>query len=61
MSDLTYVITRLDMYYSRDEIKNWLYAEHPQLDRARAIDLIHDRRTESVIAILDRLDLDVYI
>ena len=31
------------------------------LEGARAIDLIHDERTEEVIAILDRLDADAYL
>ena len=61
MSDLSYVVLRLSDYYSREEIRTWLYALHPQLDGARAIDLIHSQRTEEVIAILDRLDADAYL
>lgn len=61
MSDLSYVVMRLSEYYSRDEVRAWLYARHPQLDGERAIDLIHDDRSEDVIAVLDRLDADAYL
>ena len=61
MSDLSYVVMRLSEYYSHEEVRAWLYARHPQLDGQRAIDLIHDERTEEVIAILDRLEADAYI
>lgn len=61
MSDLAYVVMRLSEYYSDEEVRAWLYARHPQLDGARAIDLIHDDRSEEVIAILDRLDADAYL
>ena len=61
MSDLSYVVMRLSEYYSREEVRAWLYARHPQLEGRRAIDLIHDERTEDVIAILDRLDADAYL
>ena len=61
MSDLSYVVMRLSEYYSHEEVRAWLYARHPQLDGQRAIDLIHDERTEEVIAILDRLEADAYV
>jgi uncharacterized protein (DUF2384 family) len=61
MSDLAYVVMRLSEYYGHEEVRAWLYARHPQLDGQRAIDLIHDERTEEVIAILDRLEADAYI
>ena len=61
MSDLSYVVMRLSEYYSHEEVRAWLYARHPQLEGQRAIDLIHDERTEEVIAVLDRLDADAYI
>ena len=54
-------MTRLGEYYDPKEIRAWLYARHPQLDGERAIDLIHDDRTEDVLAILDRLDADAYL
>lgn len=61
MSDLSYVVMRLSECYSHEEVRAWLYARHPQLEGRRAIDLIHDERTEDVIAILDRLDADAYL
>jgi transcriptional regulator with XRE-family HTH domain len=61
MSDLAYVVMRLSEYYAHEEVRAWLYARHPQLDGARAIDLIHDDRSEEVLAILDRLDADAYL
>lgn len=61
LSDLHYVVGRLSEYYSRDEIRSWLYARHPQLDGERAIDLIHERRTEEVLKVLERLDDEVYL
>ena len=61
LSDLSYVVMRLVEYYGREQTRAWLYARHPQLDGARAIDLIHDERTEEVIATLDRLDVDAYL
>jgi uncharacterized protein (DUF2384 family) len=61
MSDLAYVVMRLSEYYSQEEVRAWLYARHPQLSGERAIDLIHDDRSEEVLAILDRLDADAYV
>jgi transcriptional regulator with XRE-family HTH domain len=50
-----------DLYYNAHEIRTWLYARHPQLDGARAIDLIAQDRSEDVLRILDRLDADVFL
>lgn len=61
LSDLSYVVMRVAEYYGQEEVPAWLYARHPQLDGARAIDLIHDERTEEVIAMLDRLDAEAYL
>ena len=61
MSDLSYVVMRLREYYNQEETRAWLFARHPQLDGARAIDLIHDERTEDVLAVIDRLDADAYL
>lgn len=61
LSDLHYVVGRLAEYYSPDEIRSWLYARHPQLSGGRAIDLIHERRTEEVLQVLERLDDEVYL
>ncbi len=61
LSDLHYVVMRLGDYYTPDEIRAWIYARHPQLNGRRAIDLIHEDRSEEVLSILDRLDSDAYI
>ena len=61
ISDLSYVVMRLSVYYAQEEVRAWLYARHPQLQGERAIDLVFDDRTEEVLAILDRLDADAYI
>lgn len=61
LSDLHYVVMRLSDYYTADEIRAWLYARHPQLNGQRAIDLIHENRSEDVLNILDRLDSDAYL
>ena len=61
MSDLSCVAMRLSEYYSHEAVRVWLHARHPQLEGRRAIDLIHDERTEDVIAILGRLDADAYL
>lgn len=41
LSDLHYVVGCLREYYTADEIPTWLYARHPQLGGARAINLIN--------------------
>jgi transcriptional regulator with XRE-family HTH domain len=61
LSDLYYIVDRLREYYTADEIRIWLYARHPQLDGARAIDLINQNKSEDVLRILDRLDAEVYL
>lgn len=58
---LYWVVSRLQEYYNSEEIRQWLYARHPQLGGERAIDLIHDNRTVEVLKILDRLDNDVFV
>ena len=61
LSDLVYVVRRLEDYYSNDEVRLWLYARHPQLDGERAVDLIHQGRMVDVLQVLDRLDADGYL
>lgn len=61
LSDLHYIVGRLRDYYSADEIRVWLYALHPQLEGRRAIDLINQGDAEAVLAVLDRLDSEVYL
>ena len=61
LAQLHYIVSRLDEYYSLDEVRLWLHAPNPQLEGRRAIDLIVNDQTADVIAILDRLDAEAYI
>ncbi|MGH7076073.1 MAG: hypothetical protein ACREFD_18020 [Stellaceae bacterium] len=61
LSDLYYVVGRLEEYYAPEEIRTWLYARHPQLEGGRAIDLIHDGKSIEVLRVLERLDAGVYL
>ncbi|KPQ26487.1 MAG: Protein of unknown function (DUF2384) [Halomonas sp. HL-93] len=61
LSDLYYIVGRLNEYYTPDEVRAWLYARHPQLGGERAMDLIHNDRSLEVLAVIDRLDNDVYV
>ena len=55
ISDLRYVVDRLAEFYSPDETRIWLYARHPLLNGARAIDLIHEGHADDVLAVIDSL------
>jgi hypothetical protein len=61
LSDLYYIVGRLQEYYSSDEIRMWLYARHPQLEGQRAIDLIHEGKSIDVLRVLERLDAGVFL
>lgn len=61
LSDLYYVVSRLQDYYNADEIRVWLNSPHPQLDGDRAIDLIHKGQLEEVLQIIRRLDSEAYL
>jgi hypothetical protein len=61
LSDLHYIVGRLQEYYSADEIRMWLYARHPQLEGERAVDLINRDESERLLNILDRLDAEAYL
>ena len=61
LSDLHYVVGRLEEYYTPEEIRVWLYARHPQLDGERAMDLISQNRSEEVLRVLERLDAEAYV
>ena len=52
---------RVDEYYAPEEVRTWLYARHPQLEGERAIEVILNDDSARVLAILDRLDADVYL
>jgi hypothetical protein len=61
LSDLYYIVGRLQEFYSASEIRNWLYTLHPQLDGRPAIDLIHQGKSIDVLHVLDRLDYGSYL
>lgn len=61
LSDLYYIVGRLGEYYTPEEVRAWLYARHPQLGGERAMDLIHNDRSSEVLAVIDRLDNDVFV
>src|SRR5437868_6855542 len=56
ISDLRYVVDRLADFYSPDETRIWLYSKHRLLNGERAIDLIHEARTDEVLAVIESLD-----
>lgn len=61
IADLRYVVECLSDLYSPDEIRLWLHTKHPLLDRERAVDLIHQGRTEEVLAVIGRLEDGAYL
>jgi transcriptional regulator with XRE-family HTH domain len=60
ISDLRYVVDRLADFYSPDETRLWLYSKHRLLNGERAIDLIHEGRTDEVLAVIESLDEGTY-
>ncbi len=61
LSDLHYIVGRLNDFYEPEDIRTWLYARHPQLNGERAIDLIHRGRSIEVLTLLDRLDAGAFL
>lgn len=61
LSDLRYIVGRLEEYYEPGEIRAWLFARHPQLEGRRAIDLIGAGQSEAVLAVIGRLDTGAYL
>jgi len=61
IADLRYVVDRLADIYTPDETRIWLYSRNALLDGARAIDLIHESRTEEVLAVIERLDSGAFL
>src|SRR5436853_6271040 len=60
ISDLRYVVDRLAEFYSPDETRIWLYSKHRLLKGERAIDLIHDGRTDEVLTVIESLSEGSY-
>ena len=55
LSDLRYVVDRLDEFYSPDETRTWIISRNELLNGEIAMDLIHENRTEEVLAAIERL------
>jgi len=55
LSDLRYVVDRLDEFYSPDETRSWIISRNELLNGEIAMDLIHQNRTEEVLAAIERL------
>jgi transcriptional regulator with XRE-family HTH domain len=60
ISDLKYVVDRLAEFYTPEETRIWLYAKHPLMEGARAIDLIHDGQADRVLTIIESLSDGTY-
>ena len=61
LSDLRYVVDRLSEFYTPDETRTWLYSRNALLDGERAMDLIHEGRTEEVLTAIERLAALAYL
>lgn len=61
LSELREIVGRLGGCYTAGEVRAWLHACHPQLEGARAAELIRQNRPEEVLRVLDRLEGDVYV
>ena len=61
LSDLRYVVDRLADYYNADEIRLWLLSRNDLLDGKKAIELIHEDRTDEVLQAIERLDSLAYL
>lgn len=61
LSDLRYVVDRLAEFYTPDETRTWLYSRNDLLDGQRAMDLIHNGRTEDVLVAIERLGSLAYL
>ena len=55
IADLRYVVDRLADIYTADETRIWLYSLNNLLDGQRGMELIHEGRTEEVLAAIERL------
>ena len=60
ISDLRYVVDRLSEFYTPEETRVWLYSKHRLLGGERAIDLIHDGRTDKVLEVIESLEQGSY-
>jgi transcriptional regulator with XRE-family HTH domain len=61
IAELRYIVDRLSDFYTADEARLWLNSRHPLLNLERPIDVIRDRRTVDVLAVIERLSAGVYL
>jgi hypothetical protein len=61
LSDLRYVVMRLSEFYTPDETRVWLYSRNDLLGGRRAVDLIHEGKTEEVLVAIERLASLTYL
>jgi len=55
------IFARLYEYYSKTEVRVWLFHPHPQLEGKRAFDLLKGGDSWSIKKTIDRLDADGYL
>ncbi len=61
LSDLRYVVDCLSEFYTPEETRVWLYSRNALLNGERAMDLIHEGRTEDVLVVIERLAALAYV
>lgn len=61
IAHLRYVVDRLADFYTPEDARLWLHANHPLLNNEKAIDLIRSGRTEEVLAVIERLDAGAFL
>lgn len=61
LSDLRYVVDCLSEFYTPEETRVWLYSRNALLNGERAMDLIHQGRTEDVLIVIERLAALAYV
>ena len=61
LSDLRYIVDCLSEFYTPEETRVWLYSRNALLNGERAMDLIHQGRTEEVLVVIERLAALAYV
>lgn len=61
LSDLRYIVMRLSDFYNSNQVRVWLNSRNELLKGERAIDLIHQSRTDEVIEAIESLSDLSYI
>jgi hypothetical protein len=59
--DLEYIVDLLSDLYEPDEVKLWLMSRQKLLGGCVPTDLIHDGKTEDIIAVIDQIRDDVFV